>query len=105
MQLNFHVSANVSPYDSVSCCLSRARDIPVAILFDCVRHAAVDILVAGRNIILVHNEENAHLKQFLDPLVAGLHPKMLARFTLDIIVTARNGMHFCELLAVPVTGL
>ena len=47
------------------------QDVPVAILLDLERHAAVDTLVARRNGIFVHNGECAHLKQFLDLLVTG----------------------------------
>jgi len=74
------------------------QNIPVAI--DLERHAAIYPFVTGRNIILVHNEERAHLKQFLDLL----HLKLLVRSALDSIVTARNGAHSCKLLAVLARG-
>jgi len=76
------------------------QNIPVAILLDLERHAAIYTFVTGRNIILIHNEERAHLKQFLDLL----HLKLLVRSALDSIVTARNGAHSCNLLAVLATG-
>jgi len=43
--------------------------------------------------------EHAHLKQLLDLLVTGLHPKVLVRSALDIIVPARNRPHSCKLLS------
>ena len=69
------------------------QDIPDAILFYLERHAAVDALVPGRNVILIHNKKRAHFKQFLNLLVAGLQLKVLVRSALDIIVAARNGAH------------
>jgi len=45
--------------------------------------------------------EHAHLKQLLDLLVTGLrvHPKVLVRSALDIIVPARNRPHSYKLLS------
>jgi len=46
------------------------QNIPVTMLLDLEIHATVDILVTGRNVILVHNAKRAHLKQFLHHLDA-----------------------------------
>jgi len=40
----------------------------------------------------------------IDLLVAGLHPKVVVRSTLDIIVTARNEAHPSKLLVMLVTS-